>query len=86
MNSHEIGQEVPEELNKLIQNKSYEENEIEFSITKQVNIIKPVAKIIVWFNLNPDDIKRIYKGCCTRFALTCDEKLTGQYIYIKLLF
>ena len=84
MNSQEIGNEVQNELNKLTQ--THGKDKIEFSIAKQVSTLTPVAKTIIWFNLNPNDIKKIYDGCCVRFELTHNEKLTGQYIYIKLQF
>jgi hypothetical protein len=84
MNSGEIGKEVQDELNKLIQ--VYGVDKIEFSIAMQVSTVTPVAKTTIWYNLNPNEIRRIYDGCCNRFKLTHDEKLAGQYIYIKLLF
>ena len=82
MNSQEIGKEVKFELNKLIQ--THGVDKIEFTIAWQVSTIMPVAKTIIWFNPAPNDIKRIYNGCCAQFALAHYEELTGQYIYIKL--
>jgi|GEM_PF-6439938 len=84
MNSEQIGTEVQTELNKLIQTVGVDN--FKFGIADQVSTIQPVAKTIIWYDANPNNIKRIYKGVCEKLQLPYNDELEGQYIYIKVSF
>lgn len=80
--NQQLREEVENELKNLIT--FYGIERVEFSITEKMETLTPVFKTVIWFLADNEFMKNIYQDCCRQFAITCDEKLTGEYIFVKL--
>ena len=56
---------------------------IELSIATHLSKASP-TQANIWFNLDPRDIKKIYRDITQMFTLPYNDTLNGHFIYLKL--